>query len=75
MMNEEQVQQGRDALIGLGWGSESISEFCKIQCHNDIRLQIADGLTPYLKSVVKQLRDIDGELSGLVAHIEDFSNV
>ena len=73
-MNEEQLQQGRDALIAIGWESESIDAFASTTCHNEIKKEIAGGLLPYLHSVIDNLKRLDGELSSLVNHIEEYTN-
>ena len=73
-MNEEQVQQGRDALIVLGWESDSIDTFARVTCNNDLKRQISKGLLPYLNSVVKDIDGMKTDLSSLIEHIEDFNN-
>ena len=73
-MNEEQVQQGRDALIALGWESDSIDTFARVICNNELKRQISKGLLPYLQKVALSLDDIHCEMIGLIEHIEDFNN-
>ena len=60
-MNKEQVQQGRDTLIKtLNWTAESILEFAKMTCNNDIRKQIKEGLLIDLSQIKV---DVDSLLS------------
>ena len=73
-MNEEQVQQGRDALIVLGWESDSIDTFARVICNNELKRQISKGLLPYLNGVVKDIDRLKTDLSSLIEHIEDFNN-
>jgi hypothetical protein len=73
-MNEEQVQQGRNALLELGWEAGSISEFCRLTCERDVKKQIANGITPYLKKTSLDLNQLLKEFDSLIDHIEDFNN-
>lgn len=71
-MNEEQIKQGREALIGLGWEASSIDAFARATCNRELKKQISKGLLPYLKRVVVDLKALDADLSDLINHIEDF---
>jgi hypothetical protein len=73
-MNEEQVQEGRNALIALGWESESINTFARITCNNEIKKEISSGLLPYLNNVVNDLGDLQADLNALIVHIQEFNN-
>ena len=73
-MNEEQVQQGRDALIAIGWESDSIDVFARVICNNELKRQISKGLLPYLNGIVKDIDGMKTDLSSLIEHIEDFNN-
>lgn len=73
-MNEEQLQQGRDALIALGWESVSIDAFARIACNNEIKKEISKGLLPYLNAISLSLGDAQRDISSLITHIEEFSN-
>ena len=73
-MNEEQLQQGRNALIALGWESESIDSFARYTCNNEIKKEISKGLLPYLKKVVLDLDDLEKDLNSLITHIEEFNS-
>lgn len=72
-MNEEQIQQGREALIALGWESDSIDTFARTICNNELKRQISKGLLPFLKSIVEDLDGTKGDLDSLVTHIEEFN--
>jgi hypothetical protein len=73
-MNEEQVREGRNALIALGWESESINTFARITCNNEIKKEISSGLLPYLNNVVNDLGDLQADLNALIVHIQEFNN-
>jgi hypothetical protein len=73
-MNEEQVQEGRNALIALGWESASIDAFARITCNNEIKKEISSGLLPYLNNVVNDLGDLQADLNALIVHIQEFNN-
>ena len=73
-MNEEQVQQGRDALIALGWESDSIDTFARVICNNELKRKISKGLLPYLNGIVKDITSMKTDLNSLIEHIEDFNN-
>ena len=73
-MNEEQVQQGRDALIALGWESDSIDVFARVIYNNELKRQISKGLLPYLNGIVKDITSMKTDLNSLIEHIEDFNN-
>lgn len=73
-MNEEQLQQGRDALIALGWEAESIESFAMKISERSVKKRIAEGLTPYLKRTGNDLNTMLNDLNSLICHIEDFTN-
>ena len=73
-MNEEQLQQGREALIGLGWEAVSIDKFAHTICNNDVKKQIAKGLLPFLQRVVLDLETTKTDLDSLITHIQEFNN-
>jgi hypothetical protein len=72
-MNEEQIQQGRDALIALGWESGSIDSFARTICNAELKRQISTGLLPFLKTIVLDLEDTKTDLDSLITHIEEFN--
>lgn len=74
-MNNEDVQKGRDALIALGWESESIDAFARHICEAKVKKDIANGILPYLVSVNKELVQIEGEIGQLIGHINDYVGV
>jgi len=66
MMNEEQIQQGRNTLIEtLHWTPESISEFCRLQCDKDSRNEIKVGLLSDLTQIKVDIDALVDLISGI----------